>query len=321
MILFISKQGTYVRINNGRISLTFNKKQFAEIPREQIRQVIAFGNIQFTTPFINWALNRKVPIFLLTISGKIKGHVTSPTWTTPNLRKNLYVLSLKNELRIEFSKKFIKYKINNSRTLLEMTQRTNRISFKNEINLLSHMLEKLKRAKTIEEIRTIEAHSAKIYFSAYGKLFPGWKFRGRFKNPPEDELNSMLSLGYTLLYTTITSFLWIYELDPSIGIYHKSRSGFYPLAADVMEIFRAPIVDHMVYRIVKRELIQKSDFKIDPKNGFYLRNDKFKTFLSIYRQRLYGHNMNWNRKITSLIRDLVSSIRVLKPVFEGVRWR
>ena len=321
MILFIAKQGTYVRINKGRISLNYGGKQLAEIPREQVHQVIAFGNIQFTTPFVNWALGRKVPIFLLTLNGKVKGHITSPNWSTPNLRKNLYLISLKTELRIAFAKKFIKYKINNSRTLLEMVSRENNLSFTKEINLHSHFLKKLKSAKTIEEIRSIEAQAAKLYFSAYSKLFPNWRFRGRFKHPPEDEINSLLSLGYTLLYSTITSFLWINDLDPSIGLYHKSRSGFYPLAADVMEMFRAPIVDMLVYRLVKNNLIRKEDFELDPKNGYYLKKDKFRLYISRYRKRLEGYRMNWNKKITDTIRDLVSSIRVLKPVFEGVRWR
>ncbi len=113
----------------------------------------------------------------------------------------------------------------------------------------------------------------------------------------------------------------MYELDPSIGIYHKSRSGFYPLSADVMEMFRAPVIDLVVYRLISRKYIQKSDFNIDPKNGFFLTNEKFKLFLSAYRKRLFAHNLNWSRKITSFIKDLVSSIRVMKPVFEGVRWR
>lgn len=321
MILFLTRQGLRVRLENGRVALYENMSLLAEVPREQIRQVIAFGNIHFTTPFLSWALSRKIPVFFLTQTGRLKGHLAAPNWSTPALRKNLYLLSLKPDLRVAFSRRFVRGKIQNSRAFLEMVQRRGKERFSEETDRMTQLIKQLKSARNLEEIRAIEAQAAKIYYSAFPKVFPQWPFRGRFKHPPQDEMNSLLSLGYTLLYTTVTAYLWVYDLDPSIGIYHQPRSGFYSLAADVMEMFRAPVVDLVVYRAVRKGWIQRGDFDLDHRSGYFLVPEKLRLFLTLYRRRLEEHGMKWNRKITAMVRDLAKAIRVLKPEFEEVRWR
>lgn len=320
MILFITRQGVQVRLSQGRIAVYERGTLLSQVPREQVRQIVAFGNIHFTTPLISWALGRKVPIFFLSQSGKIKGHLSSPSWTTPALRRKLYVLSLKPSLRLAFARKFVTGKIANCRTFLEMVSRQNGADFSGEIRHLTLFIKQAKAASSIEELRAVEARAAKTYYATFPRVF-GWPFQGRRKHPPEDELNSLLSLGYSLLYTTLTSFLWAFDLDPAIGLYHRPRSGFYPLSADLMEIFRAPVVDLVVYRAIRKGWIQRGDFELDHRKGYFLVPEKLRLFLHLYRRRLEKYDMTWNRKISSTVRDLVKSIRILKPEFEGVRWR
>lgn len=53
----------------------------------------------------------------------------------------------------------------------------------------------------MESLRGLEGGGASTYFSAYTKMFPeSVDFTKRNKRPPQDPVNAMLSLCYTLLH-------------------------------------------------------------------------------------------------------------------------
>ncbi|MBE7560587.1 CRISPR-associated endonuclease Cas1 [bacterium] len=67
--------------------------------------------------------------------------------------------------------------------------------------------------------------------------------KGRNRRPPRDRFNALLSFGYALLYSNVLQALLVVGLEPSLGFYHTPRSSAFPLALDLMELFRLPIWD------------------------------------------------------------------------------
>lgn len=84
-----------------------------------------------------------------------------------------------------------------------------------------------------------EGAAAKVYFS---KLF-GTKFV-RDRNAPG--VNVLLNYGYSVLRAATARALISSGLTPALGVFHHNRSNAFPLADDVMEVFR-PFVDEIVY--------------------------------------------------------------------------
>lgn len=70
----------------------------------------------------------------------------------------------------------------------------------------------------------------------------------------------MLSYGYTLLFYNIYTFLRARGMNPHVGYLHPLRAGHPALASDLIEEFRAIIVDTVVLSLVLNARISLDDF-------------------------------------------------------------
>jgi len=91
-------------------------------------------------------------------------------------------------------------------------------------------------------------------------LEPQWRFAGRTRQPPTDPVNAMLSYGYTLLFHNIYSLQRARGLNPHVGYLHPLRAGHPALVSDLIEEFRAIVVDAVVFNLVLNGKIAASDF-------------------------------------------------------------
>lgn len=108
----------------------------------------------------------------------------------------------------------------------------------------------------METLRGLEGGASATYFQAYTKLFPeSLRFKKRNRRPPEDPVNAMLSLCYTLLHYEIVREIEVIGLDPTIGFYHQFDYGRESLACDLVELYRID-VDRFVWELFREEDIR-----------------------------------------------------------------
>jgi len=62
----------------------------------------------------------------------------------------------------------------------------------------------------------------------------------------------LLSFGYALLLKDVMNAVLVVGLEPALGFYHQPRSQAAPLALDLMEVFRVPLVDLPVIASINR---------------------------------------------------------------------
>lgn len=157
---------------------------------------------------------------------------------------------------------------------------------------------KASNGMTNPEIMGYEGNAARIYFEVLSNVIrPEFKFYGRNRRPPKDPFNSLISLGYTLLLYEIVSKLQIQGLNPYLGFLHKPRDGSPSLASDMMEEWRAVIVDSVVMSMIQGNEISFDDFDCDDDNvGVYIHNDAMKKFIDKFEKKL-------TRKMKYLIYD------------------
>jgi CRISPR-associated protein Cas1 len=107
-----------------------------------------------------------------------------------------------------------------------------------------------------DEIRSqlmgYEGTSARIYWQAISVLLSSkLEFAGRLtKKIPKDAVNPLLNYGYGILYAKIWSAIILAGLDPYLGFLHTEQSGKPSLVFDLIEEFRAPIVDRTVIAFI-----------------------------------------------------------------------
>jgi CRISP-associated protein Cas1 len=135
-----------------------------------------------------------------------------------------------------------------------------------------------------------EGSAARAYFAAIAALVSPeageeMRPRGRSRRPPEDRFNALLSFGYSLLYRDILSSILRVGLEPSFGVLHQPRSAAFPLALDLMELFRVPVVDMAVLGAVNRRTFQPDrDFTITGRQ-VWLSDDGRRAAIDVYERR------------------------------------
>jgi CRISPR-associated protein Cas1 len=93
-----------------------------------------------------------------------------------------------------------------------------------------------------------------------GPLIPeSYAWSGRSGRHATDTTNILLNYGYGILYGEVQNALVIAGLEPYAGLIHTDRPGKPSLTCDLIEEFRAPIVDRTVIGLLNRGYEVKLD--------------------------------------------------------------
>lgn len=168
-------------------------------------------------------------------------------------------------------------------------------------------------ADSLPRVMGYEGAAARIYYWAFSKVLAaqGVCFAKRTKHPAKDPVSALLALGYNILHNNVLSLLVLERLNPAIGVLHSDKLGHAALASDMMEPFRAAIVDRVVWTLCLNEGLEMEEFKYDPTTGACLLSDKIrKQFIRRLDQKFAakitdgasGSSMNYRRRIQLEIR-------------------
>ena len=133
-----------------------------------------------------------------------------------------------------------------------------------------------------------EGSAASAYFQGYRQLLSDpWRevFMGRHKRPPTDPVNALLSYGYTLLTSQTSAAAQVVGFDPYVGFLHSTQYGMPSLALDLVEMFRAPIVDSVVLTLLNNRMLTLGDFE-ETFGSWRMSESARKTFLLKFEERL-----------------------------------
>lgn len=147
-------------------------------------------------------------------------------------------------------------------------------------------------AKSVDQLMGYEGNAARIYFRTLGKLIdPEFAFTGRNRRPPLDPFNSMLSLGYSIILNEIYGKLEGKGLNPYFGMLHQDREKHPTLASDMMEEWRAVLVDTTVMGILNGHELSVDDFYSEEnKLGVFLSDRAFKIYLKKLEEKFRSDN-------------------------------
>jgi CRISPR-associated protein Cas1 len=270
-VVYVTTQGTQVRTDQGRIlvyDVDGDDGELASFPAEKLDTLNVFGGVNFSTPFVRRANEHGIVLNYFTKQGQYRGSFVPEKNTIAAVRRKQYALTDEQELAI--ARAMIAAKIRNARTLLGRKGVTG-------TELLEDLRVRATDADSKSELRGAEGEAAERYFALLDEaLVDGWTFETRTKRPPEDHINSLLSLTYVMMKNEVLSALRQYNLDPFLGVLHADRHGRPSLALDLQEEFRPLFCDSFVTRLVNRGTITHDAFTQDN----HLRDESFQTYLS-----------------------------------------
>ncbi|NPV61753.1 MAG: type I-D CRISPR-associated endonuclease Cas1 [Methanotrichaceae archaeon] len=282
-VVYVTKQGAQVGVDGGRITVYMKGEgELASFPMGQVDTINIFGNVNFTTPFVARANEHGIVLNYFTQNGRYRGSFVPEKNTIAEVRRRQYALSEREGLKI--ARQMVRGKIRNSRTLL------NRKDVPDN-GRLAELEDLTARARDLDELRGTEGEAAEIYFGLLNScLAEGWTFERRTRRPPQDHINALLSLTYSMMKNEVLSALRQYNLDPFLGILHADRHGRPALALDLLEEFRPIFCDAFSLRLINKQMLKHDDFGADN----HLKDYAFKIYLEKfddYMQEEFTHPM------------------------------
>jgi CRISP-associated protein Cas1 len=288
--LYLTDQGTTVYKEHLRFVVHIAPSQKLEIPIREIDRILVFGNIQLTTQVMGTCLQEQIPVLFLSPSGQYRGHL----WSLNPLHLDCEIVQLTKHrdegFQLETVRSLIWGKLLNSKQLLVRLNRKRKLaSVTRAIEGIESDLNSLKLVDNIDRLRGYEGIGAARYFPAFGQLItnPKFSFSQRFRHPPTDPVNALLSFGYTILLNNVLSSIIAEGLSPYFGNLHYGEDRKTYLAFDLMEEFRSPIVDSLVLKLINSEIFKPNDFEpVMSLEGIYLTESARRTFLLQVEKRM-----------------------------------
>ena len=289
--LYLCTQKTKLRyIDNHFVLTTFDGgsgygEELKRVNGCRVDNILVFGLIDITREALKHCFLSGIPVSYFSITGKYIGSSLSNKSKCSELKLCQYERYINPEQRLILAKTIVKGKIRNQLATIKHFTRNmdcipaDVIPVREQLN---YFLNKVDNANSISAFDGIEGTCAGKYFSIFNSfLTDNLGFSQRVKHPATDPVNAMLSLGYTLVTNLINGIIIARGLEPAIGFLHELHSNRPSLACDLVEEFRAPVVDRFIVRACNLQMIESDMFeKGDDGNSVKFKESYFKDFLT-----------------------------------------
>lgn len=292
--MYVAEQGSKIINENGKFIVECKDGMRRIIPEATLESIVIFGNSVLTLPAQKKCLSNGIDVSLFGRRGHYFGRMVSTGHVNVRRFKNQVYISDNEKEKLKFAKLILDAKIHNQIVVAKRYLRYSVMKFDEEVKQMNYYRKKLQNVESISEAIGYEGYVARIYFSILSAIVnPDFKFKGRNRRPPKDPFNSMLSLGYTILFYTIYSELESRGINPYIGYIHRIKENHPALVSDLLEEWRAVIVDSTVLNLIQGNEIRVNQFiKHEENEGVFLTDEAMKIFISKLERKMRS-NMNY----------------------------
>jgi CRISP-associated protein Cas1 len=269
-IVHVLNPGTNVGRTGEQLKIAKRGEPVEIVPAKQVGQVVLHSFSQISTQALHFCASEGIGVHFVSGGGRYVGSLDYRRGSIQRRIRQYGALS-DGDLCLELARKLVNCRGQGQRKFLMRGQRgVEEVPevLKQAIAQMKVVLKQVDKAKSVESLLGIEGNLAALYFGALPALISGnipleMHFNGRNRRPPRDRFNALLSFGYAMLLKDVMNAILVVGLEPALGFYHQPRSQAAPLALDLMEIFRVPLVDMVVMGSINRgQWDVKADFEV-----------------------------------------------------------
>jgi len=335
-VAYITDQGAVVFKKGRRLAVTRNRQLLTTLRVTQLDQVVLWGRIRLTPGALALLMDQGIDTVFISVRGRFRGRIVGPASKNILLRWAQYERVRDDAFVITTARAIVEAKVNNARALLRhRLRRRDQDVLREGIARLRQILREIPHIQDLDRLRGLEGEAAHTYFQTIGASLqsPFFRFTRRTRRPPRDPTNALLSLLYTLLLTAMMHAVHQVGLDPYLGVFHQMGYGKPALALDLIEEFRAPLVDALVLRLIERGTVRPEDFMAEETEdgkelSTRLTSDALKKVIGLWESRCQttvidpatGHAMEWRALMVEQARRMARAFRD-RVDYEPFRWR
>jgi CRISPR-associated protein Cas1 len=283
--VYIFSNGSLRREGNTLCYQTEEGKKF--LPVEDIQEIMVFGEVELNKKLLEFLTQHEILLHYFNYYDYYMGTF----YPREHYNSGFVILKqaetyLNEPRRLELAKAFVTGAIGNIEPVLKYYHKRG--------IPLSDILEKLNQSETaaagcadLPELMAMEGNAREEYYKSFDLILenPEFTFDKRTRRPPQNNLNTLISFGNSLLYTTVLSEIYKTHLDPRIGYLHATNFRRFSLNLDVAEIFKPIIIDRLIFTLIDKQMIDGSDFEKDS-GGIFLKEKGRKRFVEEFDKRL-----------------------------------
>ena len=292
--LYVFTQGAYLRKESETVVVRIDKQPKMRLPLLNIGAIACFGRVGMSPQLMGHCGQNGIAITYMTEHGRFLAAVNGFTPGNVLLRREQYRRADDLDSAKLIARACIIGKLANYRTVLRRGVRDQQPSIGTERltrigDRIDMAIRTLNESLTLDQLRGMEGELSAEYFSVFNDLITtnrsDFVFSGRTRRPPMDRVNAMLSFLYSMLTNDLRSACEASGLDAAVGFLHRDRPGRPSLALDLMEEFRAVLVDRLVLSLINRSQVKAGGFVEDPGNGVRMDDTTRKLIVAAYKKR------------------------------------
>jgi CRISPR-associated protein Cas1 len=285
----------------------FERTESRIVPIESVDALFTYGMVNFNSRLLSFLARYEIPLHVFTHKGFYSG-TFYPRGTNFSgkllLKQAAYVSDpLK---RIIIARELIKAAAYNILSNLRH-HHSRGANLRPAIELIGELQDSIDSAEDINTLMGIEGNIRYFYYECWEDIIQvPINFQKRVKNPPSDMVNSMISFGNVMLYSTCLTEIYRSKLHPGLGFLHQPGDKRNSLSFDIAEIFKPLIVDRVIFKLLNRRFLGYQDF-ITKKDYCIFKPEARKIFIREFDDKLKStlkdEKLNKHLSYRSLIRN------------------
>ncbi len=291
--LYITSEDSYLHRDGENLVIKKDGEVLRRFPIHILEGVVCFNYSGASPGAIKLCNDNNISLALLSPNGQFYGRFIGKANGNVLLRREQYRMA--DDWRaLDIGKNVIISKLSNSRKILmrlirDHSSQVDADKIQLVVDKLMIQIEKIGNISDSESLRGIEGEAARDYFRCFDSMILQQKsdfyFRERSRRPPMDRVNAMLSFFYSILTYEIVSALEVVGLDSYVGFLHTDRPGRPSLALDLIEEFRAYIVDRFVLTCINKRIVDAGCFIIKENESVLLTDTGRAKMLDAWQKR------------------------------------
>ncbi len=326
-IFFIYNSGQLSKKDN---SLTFSSqyKNFY-IPIEQVDTIIFYGEITFNKRVLQLLNKYQIEAMFYNYYGSFIGKFVPKEYKDGKILIKQALAYNDQNKRLYIAKMITYYSFKNMLALAKYYHKKGK-NVDSQISKMEYYLTQIDLVESIEKLLLLEARFKLIYYSVFDVVLEDekYKFDRRTVRPPLNEVNAIMSYGYSLLYGIILSMIDRSDLSSHISFIHSLSKSNDSLQLDLADIYKPMLVDRIMLRIIRKKQINEECFEYGENSKCYLSEKGAKLFISEfnkvlkttvdYHGKTYTYKTLLNREVNELSEYIKENIAELK--FYEMKW-
>lgn len=267
---------TYYLFNPGEMSRKDNTLKFTPIteaedgsesygqpryiPIEGVSDFFVFGSLKANSSLFNFLGKNDVAVHFFDYYENYSGSFMPKD----NLLAGKMILCQVNHYqksakRMIIAKKFIEGASFNMVKNLQYYNRRGK-DMEPMIEIINNYSSQICQTTTPEQLMGIEGNIRQVYYEAFNLILNDFELGNRTKQPPQNEVNALISFGNMMCYSLCLRAIHQTQLNPTISYLHEPGYRRYSLALDVAEIFKPIIIDRVIFKVLNKREIQSKHF-------------------------------------------------------------